>query len=189
MDAEFQHVSEGERLSWAFGCLIAAIKQRLVPMDTGDFRVSRFVMLIETLGCFGSLTMVQYEFTFGGSGLIRYNSEILQMVSRYQGGTYIFWMTVCGAVGGLVGPIGLFLGLRYVLVGRALANHTFGWSMIAATLGLYILGTVAGFLVGPPGFSIQPGFALLMVAMPAAGILHLMYLARPAAPAQIFATA
>jgi hypothetical protein len=190
MQSEFQHVSEDERLSWAFGCLIAAIRQRLVPMVTGDFRVSRLVMLIETLGCFGFLTMGWYAITFGGFGLIRMNGQLIDKIFfGYPGGPFLFWVMVVSTVTGLVGPIGLFLGLRYVLQARGLANRAFGWTMITITLGLNIVGTIAGYLVGPADFQLMPSLTLLMVVMPVAGILHLMYLARPAAPAQMLTTA
>ena len=189
MHSEFQHVSERERVSWAFGCVIAAIKQRWAPMQTGDFRISRWVMLVETMGCFGFLTLGWYEITFGGSGLVRLNGELIEKVFfSYPGGPFIFWMMVTCVVVGLLGPIGLFLGLRYVLQGRALANRRFGWTLIAATLGVNVFGTIAGYFAGPEDFHVQPGLTLLMAVMPAAGIWHLMHLARPVAPPQILAS-
>jgi len=190
MRAEFQYVSTPDRLSWAFGCVIAAIKQRLVPMDTGNFRISRGVMLVETLGCFGFLTLGWYAITFGSFGLLRFdNATIEKVFFGYPGGPFLFWVMVASIVVGLVGPIGLFLGLRYVLQGRALTNRAVGWSMIGATLGLNVVGTIAGYFVGPADFHVMPSLTLLMVVLPVAGVLHLMYLARPAAPPPMLATA
>jgi hypothetical protein len=190
MCAEFQCVSTLDRPAWAFGCLVAAIKQRLVPMDTGNLRISRWVMLVETLGCFGYLTLGWYAITFGSFGLLRFDSETIEKVFfGYPGGPYLFWVMVVSTATGLVGPIGLFLGLRYVWQGRALANRILGWSMIGVTLGVNVIGTIAGYLVGPKDFQVMPGLTLLMALLPVAGILHLMYLARPAAPPRVLAIA
>src|SRR4051812_39690051 len=64
MCAEADHVCDDERLSWAFGCLWAAIKLRFDPMNTGDYRVSRWVMLVETIGGFGPLCLGWYLLVF-----------------------------------------------------------------------------------------------------------------------------
>jgi hypothetical protein len=190
MRAEFQHVSERDRLPWAFGCVIAAIRQRWTAMTTGDLRVSRLVMLVETLGCFGFLSLGWYVITLGPAGLAHLNGELIEKAFfGYAGGPYIFWMMAASAIVWLVGPIGLILGLRYAMQGRALSNRTFGWSLIGATIALSVLGTIAGAFVGPADFHVEPGLILLMTVMPVAGILHLMYLAQPAATPRMPAAA
>ncbi len=183
MRAEFAYLPPRGALRWSLGCLIAALKLRLSPMNTGDFRISRWVMLIETLGCFGFLTLAWFEITFGASGLVRHDWEIVtKSYITYPGGPYIFAMIVLGAFVGLVGPIGLFLGLRFVVLGRALANRPLGQALIVALL-LYALAGAMGWFLGPPGFSPGgPGFTVLFVLLPLAGIVHLLYLARPAVP-------
>lgn len=189
MQSEFQHVSERERLAWALGCLIAAIRQRWAPMNAGDFRVSRLVMLVETLGCFGFLTLAWYVVTLGDGGLARMNGEIIaKNFFSYPGGPYVFWLMVASAIVWLLGPIGLILGLRYVLQGRALANTTLGWTLVAAMVGLQVFGALAGYFYGPDDFRPQPGLLLVMAVMPVAGILHLMYLGRPAGSQPLPAT-
>jgi hypothetical protein len=45
-----------------------------------------------------------------------------------------------------------------------------------------VLGTIAGFLVGPEDFKASFEATLLFVILPVAGIAHLMYLAKPATP-------
>jgi hypothetical protein len=83
------------------------------------------------------------------------------------------------AITGLVAPIGLFLGLRYVLLNRALDRSALGCALIAAP----VLQTIAG-LIGVVGFGAEPllpGIFLLLIVLPILGIAHLMYLARPAA--------
>jgi hypothetical protein len=190
MRSEFQYVSTAERLSWAFGCVIAALKQRWAPMVTGNFRISRWVMLVETLGCFGFLTLGWYAITLGSFGLLRLDDATIDKVFfSYPGGPYLFWVMVVSSVTGLVGPVGLFLGLRYVLQGRALANRTLGWTMIGVTVGSNIFGTLAGFFLGPKDVYVMPSLTLLMALLPVAGLVHLMYLARPVAPPALLAAA
>jgi hypothetical protein len=190
MHTEFHYVGTSDRLSWAFGCVIAAIKQRLVPMDTGNLRISRWVMLIEALGCFGFLTLGWYEITLGSFGLLRLDSATIDKVFfGSPGGPYLFGVMVVSTFTGLAGPLGLYFGIRYVLQGRALGNRRLGWAVIGVTLAWNAIGTIAGYLVGPADFHVMPELTLLMVLLPVAGLLHLMYLARPRDLSAVRATA
>ena len=107
----------------------------------------------------------------------------------HPGGPFLFWVMVASTVTGLVAPMGLFLGLRYVVQGRALDNRVVGWSMIGVTLGLNVVGAIAGYIIGPEDFHVMPGLTLLMVVPPLAGVLHFMFLARPAVLPSMPATA
>lgn len=182
MRAELPHLPNGqEQLRWAYGCLTAAIKQRFAPMNTGTLRISRFVMSIEAIGLFGPLTLAWYEFTFGASGLIRLNADIIEKVFlNHPGGMYtlILWYAV--AVTGLVGPVGLYFGLRYASLGHALRSRALGLSLIAVLLMPTILGVVLNLVMGPVGPEPNLGIFLMLVAFPILGIAHLMYLAKPA---------
>lgn len=184
MCAELSYLTnERERFRWAFGCLIAALKQRIVPMDTGTFRISRWVMLIETLGCFGPLTIGWLDLTFGASGIIHHTPEIIERfyLSAPAGG-FIVSMLFAAAVASVLGPVGLFLGLRYVLVGRGIRNHTVGKALIAIPIALALFAALAGFLAGPGDFQVRFEATLLLVILPTLGIAHLMYLAEPTGP-------
>jgi hypothetical protein len=182
MRSESAYLPPGAALRWSLGCLLAAFTERFAPMKTGDFRISRWVMSIETLGCFGFLTLAWFEITFGASGLVRHDWDIVtNNYATYPGGIFIFSMIVLGSIVGLVGPVGLFLGLRYVSSGRALTNRVLGFALLAALL-VYMLAGIAGYFIGPPDFHSQPGFTLLVIVLPAAGIAHLMHLARPVRP-------
>jgi hypothetical protein len=181
MRAESHYLEGAERLRWAFGCVITAIKQRFAPMDTGNFRVSRWVMLVETLGAFGPLTLTLWEITFGGSGLARMSPAIVDKVfMHWPGGPYIFAMQIVGGVVGLLGPIGLFLGLRYVIAGAGLRNRTLALTLMGVPIVAHVLGTIAGFVVGPDDFAFSlSGFGLytvLLTAVPVGVIWHLAIL-------------
>jgi hypothetical protein len=181
MRAESAYLPSHGALRWALGCLFVAFKERFAPMNTGDLRISRWVMSIETVGCFGFLTLGWFEITFGASGLVRHTWEnVTRDYMTSPGGTYIFAMIVLGSIAGLVGPIGLLLGLRFVASGRALANRTFGYALITALL-VYFLAGASGWFLGPAGFRPGgPGFAVLFFIAPLAGVVHLMVLARAA---------
>jgi hypothetical protein len=180
MHAESAYLPDRDAARWALGCLFTATRERFLPMNTKDLRISRWVMLVEALGCFGPMTLGWYEITLGDSGLLRHTAAI---VSKYYlpipGGAYLFSMIVLGTIVGVVGPIGLYLGLRYVASGRGLGNRAFGCALIAAPL-VYELGGVLGLLFGPPDFHPDPAMAVLFVLLPIAGIAHLMMLERPA---------
>jgi hypothetical protein len=190
MQSEYPYVTEHERLSWAFGCVVAAIKQRWSPMNTGDFRISRWVMLIETLGCFGPLVLGWYLLVFDQPGIARWSfSEVERWLLPQPGGAFLVSMLYAGAVVGLIGPIGVFLGMRYVLFGRALDNKALATVLIGAPVALTIGGWIAGSVYGPPDF--RPMFDLVFVftCLPVAVFAHLVYLARPVSPPAISAAA
>lgn len=177
MHAEIFHVEGVERVSWAFGCLIATLKQRLSPMNTGDHSVSRWVMAIETVGCFGPLTFAWYEITFGPSGVVRLSGEAIEkLFLPYPGGPYILAMMVGAAIVGLIGVVGLALGLRYVITGRGLQQRAVGFVLIGSLAAYCVLGAIAGYAAGPPQFAVDPGSTLLFGVLPTVGIAHLMYM-------------
>jgi hypothetical protein len=190
MFSEFPYVSEHERLAWAFGCVVAAIKQRWAPMNTGDFRISRWVMLIETIGGFGPLVLGWYLLVFDQPGIIRWTfADVERWFLPQPGGAFIVWMLYAGAVVGLIGPVGVFLGLRYVLFGRALDNRLLGGVLIGAPIALTIGGWIAGVLYGPPDFRPMFDVTFVFTCLPIAVFVHLMYLARPATPPALLAAA
>jgi hypothetical protein len=181
MKAEMAYLPRTAKVSWAAGCLLAALKQRFTPMHADSFRINRWVFLLEMLGCFGPATLAWWLFTFGPSGTVHVMQ--LENIVRDLPPSYLYTVSLHAGhtITGLVAPIGLFLGLRYVTVGRGLDNRGLGHVLIAAP----ILQTVAG-LVGVVAFDVQPllpGLFLLLIVLPVAGIAHLMYLGRsPAAP-------
>jgi len=179
MKAELHHLPRAAASGWAAGCLIAALRQRFTPMHTGSFRINRWVFLLETLGFFGPATLAWWEFTFGPSGAAYFGSKMFAM--HFQNlpveVQYTLALHAGHALTGLVAPIGLFLGLRYVFLNRALDNRAFGYALI----GALVLQTTAG-IIGVLGHGVPPllpGLFLLLIGLPIAGVAHLMYLAKP----------
>jgi len=182
MRAESAYLPESVRVRWALGCLVAAIKLRFTPMPTETPRISRWVMFIEAVGAFVPLAVGWWEVTFGGSGVVRLTSKNIHYYVDYPGGTYLLTMQILAAVVALVGPIGLFLGLRYVFFGRGLANRVFGWVLVGGMWTYAFFGTIAGYLFGPDEWKFLWDQMLAFNLLPAAVVLHLMYLGKPAAP-------
>jgi hypothetical protein len=150
-------------------------------MNTGTLRISRWVMLLEALGCFVPATLAWFWFTLGPAGILRLSgANIEKNFLAEPGGTFFIAMWWASAVIGLFAPVGLYLGLRYVLVGRPLRNRAFGSTLIAAPLLQTAVGIVAYLafapLVPPPNLAL----ILLCVVAPVGGIVHLMYLGRHA---------
>jgi len=183
MRAELEHVDESERASWAFGCLIAAIKQRIVSMQNGTLRVSRSVLFLELIVCFLPLTLVWLDVAFGSFGVWHLNSNIIE---RYfldtPLNTSILGMMIGGAIVGVIGPIGLFLTLRAVSTGVGLRNRSLGISMIAAVAAYAAASVILRMVAGPGAYAATASFVLLLIVLPAVGIAHLMYLATPTGP-------
>lgn len=181
MRSELEHISEGEQIDWALGCLIAAIKRRLTPMQNGTLRVSRWVLLFELLVCFLPITIGWFDIVLGPSGVSRWDSRLIEQ--HFLGtalGTSILAMMIGGAIIWLAGPIGLCLGLRAVATGTGLRSRRLGISMIAGILAYAVASLILRLFGGPGAYAATVDFLILIVVLPIAAIAHLMYLATPA---------
>ena len=182
MRAESDHLRGAERTRWAFGSLITALKQRFAPMDTGNYRVSRWVMLVETLGAFGPLTHAWWLASFDQPGILTLAPEVIErLYMHYPGSGFILTTCYVMAVVGLLGPIGLFLGLRYVLTGQGIRNRALGWALAAIPMVVYLSVGVMGYFVGPDDWRFDPlAGTTLLALLPAVVLWHLMAVAQPA---------
>jgi hypothetical protein len=183
MRAETACLPESERLSWAIGCFLAAIKQRFTPMPTNMPRISRWVMFIESVGAFGPLTVGWWEghvWRLGVRashvrehsllhGLSRRNIPPHDAVPRNGGRT----------------PRAHRIVPRTSLrdVGTRIANRSFGWALVGAMWAYCLFGTIAGYLYGPDDWRFNWEHTLAFNLLPTAVVLHLMYLGKPAMPA------
>lgn len=183
MRAELEHIDPNERTSWSFGCLIAAIKQRIVSMQNGTLRVSRSVLFLELIVCFLPLTLVWLDVAFGSFGVWHLNSTIIEKhFLDTPLHTSVLGMMIGGAIIGAIGPIGLFLTLRAVTTGIGLRSRSLGISMIAAVAAYATASLILRVVGGPGAYAATTSFVLLMIVLPAVGIAHLMYLAMPTGP-------
>lgn len=183
MRAELQHVQESERLSWAFGCLVAAIKRRFESMRTGTLRISRGILLLELLACFLPLTLGWWDAVFGRWGIARLDHAVIQdPFIQTPLGTGILAMMIGAAVIGLVGPIGLLLAARALATGTGLRNRRFGTALIAGVACYAVASIALRVSDGPGAYAATFSFILLLNVLPAVGIAHLIYLGQPPRP-------
>lgn len=180
MRAELDHVHANDRLSWAFGCLLAAIKQRFTSMRIGTLRVSRGILLLELVACFLPMTLGWWDTVFGRFGLSQMNLTVIREYFLHSPlGASILAMMIGAAVIGLVGPIGLLLTSRVVTTGTGLRNRRLGLVMIAGVACFAIASIALRVLNGPGAYAATFSFILLIAVLPALGIAHLIYLAQP----------
>jgi hypothetical protein len=187
MRAEMAYLPSAARLRWAFGCVVAAIKLRFTPMQTGSLRINPWLMTVESLVCFGSTTAIWWVANFGSMGVLTHDlagfERYLVGVLREPDAQRVIWALYGYAVCSLVGPVGMFLGLRYALLRRGLRNRVMGYALVAAAIAMSLIGTLSTFWIGKGDWSERIPLIVQFTILPAAGILHLMYLGRPAAPA------
>lgn len=183
MRAEIHYVPRGARFSWAAGCLFVALEQRFASMDKGGWRVTRGIMAIELLGCFGPATLAWWEFMSGPSGLMRMSAAGFErLFFNVPGGDWEFGLWLGFGVAAFVSVIGLCLGLRYVVTGKALRDRVLGFTLLAV-LGVHSLaGTVSLLVNGVSAFSIRLDLFVLLTLLPAAAIAHLLYLGETGRP-------
>ena len=149
-----------------------------------------WVLFLEMMLCFVPLTYAWLDTTFGASGVVYLNSEV---IDRYllevpvSGG--IIALMIAGACVGVIGPIGLALAGRAVLAGAGLTNRIAGTIMIAAVALFGLASIVLRLVAGKGAYAATPDFLILIVVLPIVGIAHLMWMARGAPANPVAASA
>jgi len=186
MRAESAYLPESARLRWALGCLVAAIKLRFTPMQTGSLRINPWIMVVESLVCFAPMLLVWWQVSFRDPGVLTHDlapfERYLVDVLRMPDARTVIWMLYGYAVCSLVGPVGLFLGLRYALLRRGLRNRVLGYGLIAAAIAMSLSGALNNFWVGKGDLWERIPQVMMFTILPAAGIVHLMFLGRSSPP-------
>lgn len=175
MRSELQQIDDDhEALAWALGCLLASIKMRSSAMVLGNFRVSRWVLALEMALCFVPLTLGWIDVVFGQSGIVRLNSDI---VERYflavPGGTTMLILISATAILGLLGPVGVLLALRAIVLNQPVRSARIAGAVIA---GSVLLGVVLLAQHSAAGAVDIAGMLIMFSLLPAAGMAHLTHL-------------
>ncbi len=149
-----------------------------------------WVLFLELMLCFVPLTYGWLDATFGASGVVHLNSEV---IDRYllevpvSGG--IIALMIAGACVGVIGPIGLALAGRAVFAGAGPTNRIAGTIMIAAVALFGLASIVLRLVAGKGAYAATPDFLILIVVLPIVGIAHLMWMARGAPANPVAASA
>ena len=156
MHNEVHHISDSRAaLAWAFGCVLASYTERIRTMISGNPKISRWVLVLEMLGCFTPLSLAWLA--------------MLANLNRMQGAAGILALTAT-----LAGPVGLIVAFKVVVLNRPLLTRLVAaglcalaaWVVLAYSLILLAEGQSLG----------QWRDFVLMALLPALGIAHLLYL-------------
>ena len=111
MMAEFYYIERGDHaLSWAAGCVIAAVRMRCETMLIGNLKISHWVLGLELIFCFNALTFAWLESLFW---LSMTNLETFQYSIRNAVQPIPFVvLNVSTIILGTSGPLSLLVGLR-----------------------------------------------------------------------------
>lgn len=169
-------------LDWAFGCVVAAARERFAIMRTGSLKISRSIAALEMLLCFAPLTLGWWDGIAGVSGLVRFIPIIEHgQLTRVPGGENYLALMIFLTIVSMAGPLGLILAFRSIVLGRSLRSRWLCGALIAGPLFLGILQLLVN---GIPArnigaFDFWAGLLMLSV-LPACGALHLFHLGSPA---------
>jgi hypothetical protein len=163
MRAELHHVkSDRHALEWALGCVLASLTERVRAMNVSSLRVSRWLLVLEWLVCFGPLTLLWIAaVTFIGRGAGPSSDLIAAMLL------------------GALGPIALVAALIGTVFPGAFPRR---WLIKSLLLGFFVLGSMQ-FLamvktLGFRWFAFDWSLIVLLAVLPLLGCLHLHYASR-----------
>ena len=185
MLSELHHLdNDREALRWSVSCLIAAIKERVHSMITGNLKIARWVLIPEMLLCFGPLSIGWRDATFGDSGVVRLNADIIQrFFSGASGTAALVWM-ISGAIVGILGPVGLITAARLIILRRA-TNRTLGAVLIIGPIIYLGISFVTRFILSRPPQLVTLDEVILFCLLPIAGAMHLLWLSSHQSPTPI----
>lgn len=160
MSSEAEYVPNRAKSTWAIGCLIAVLKMRFVDMFTLKHEVSRPVLTLEILVCFGSLV-------FAGIQFAKVFFQLSFPSTQLNPGALI----VSGMVLGVAGILGISGGLRQVFQRKSLSKPA-AILIVAAS----VVFAVAMFAADGQSQILRD--AILLCVLPTVGAVHLRSLAR-----------
>ena len=156
--------SDAVALRWALGCVVASLKWRARVMLTLNGRISRPVLVLEWLMCFGPLTLMW----------------IVSLLYVRWGGlpTDLAVKLSVGVACATLGPVALLVALMVTLSKQSQAMTRIArWLPVAAgamcLLQLLDIGK---------WFRFDPGTFVLLSLLPLLGCLHVMHLSKPSSP-------
>ncbi len=179
MHSELHHLeNDFEALIWALGCAVASLKEGLNAMTIGNLKISRWILVPEMALCFVPLTLAWLDGVFGMSGIIRLNMDVIQQyfIGSPAGVTALMTM-FSTAILGVLGPVGLIMAIRLIVLDRSIRSRSLGMALIGGPILIGIIH-LARSLIIDKGLQIFDALALLLLfsILPAIGAAHLLYL-------------
>jgi hypothetical protein len=183
MLSEMYHLQNDRRaVLWAAGCCIASAKERVIAMTTGNLKISPWVFCLEMILCFLPLSIGWLDFLFSGSGITKLNLEDIHKYFIGVPDGITLGMMISGAILGVVGPIGLTVAYRLIVLDRRLRSPGLPAALMIGALLYGALTLASRFAVGGSGafdFNAVDAFdywsgLLLLSLLPALGAAHLL---------------
>lgn len=146
-------------------------------MNTGELRVSRWVLVAELLLCFSGFAFWLSDVWFGAFGLTRLDREA---VDKYflglPGGTLALTAMCINALATIAGAIALVFGLQFALFGRRLLNRVWvvGLAIVIAAPFLFAASTAV--ILGASVLPLSLEAFVLLFALPLTGLFHVAWL-------------
>ena len=162
--------SDRVAMSWAFGCVLASLQERVLAMLNLNGRISRPVLILEWMMCFVPLTLL-------------WAAAVTLIVSRDHAPLDLF----VAAAFGTLGPIALFVALIATVSKRKVDSRriarllVFGFAVMAL---LQILNMGLHGKLNLQWLRFDLGTFLLVSLLPLFGALHFERLARTKAQAE-----
>lgn len=153
--------SDALALKWAIGCLSVSLQERVRTMLNSTGKISRPVLVLEWLMCFGPLTLLW--------------AVALSVIVRHGATVEIVVPTLFG----MLGPIGLCVTL-YATFSKSRGPRWLPLTLVAASVALVALqlGNAVGFGRHTQWFASDLQVVVLLSLLPLVGALHLMQLSR-----------
>jgi hypothetical protein len=166
MRAEFDQIKDKDgQVNWALGCVIASYRERFKVMNRSSLLVSKWVIGIEALLCFGPLSLLWF---IAVARLHQFLHEPKVLVD--------IALTA-------IDPLSLIIALRFVLLGKAL-NRSLQLSLAIAFLGIGLLMIAGKYLMPNQAFfwgGVEWELIALFSILPAFCCWHLSLFAKPTA--------
>mgnify|MGYP003112657227 FL=1 len=164
MMAESKYLSNDlQALGWALGCLKTATMERIKMMKTGTLRVSKTILSLEVFCCFIPVSLVFTQLIYA----------VLTVLQGELNAENLYIWIFCALT--LIGPIGIFLGIRLLLKGPFRIGN-----ILKSTLSILAIGAITAgmalLLSGNINLSDWWLVLLLICLLPAMTIFHLIYL-------------
>lgn len=174
MRAELDYAkSDAAALSWAFGCVLAGMNERVHTMMIANGRISRWILIVEWLACFGPLTLL---WCFAVANAFSPDAPSVVLVV---------------AAAGAIGPLALAISMLTTLTGaqRGLLPVAQGLAVLfAIAVLLRLADALANGGLRLQWFESNGSVFVLLALLPLAGSLHLVHIlgSRPSnAPAAV----
>lgn len=161
MVAEVRHCGrDGDAVAWALGCVIAALRERILSMVKGNLRISTWVAAPEMLLCFAPLTIACVDALKALSGTLQHPAS---------GGSTAVAVLIMVVALAAIGPVGLVGAFRLLFNAQPIRAR---WLRVAVVAGPILNGVL---IIGSQPFDVWSGLVLLSV-LPALGAAHLIHL-------------